>query len=184
MVRPSAVVPTPVKRKLLDALDDVVSFDLPPSLLDAEAKQIAHQLWHEENPDVQGHDHEKIEPTDEHKKLAERRVRLGLLLAELGRKNEIQVTDSEMTQAVMNQARQYPGQERQFFEFVQQNQQMQQQISPQQMQMMSNMAARARAASTRGVRAIRPFAVRLRRPRGSPCARGHCSRSSARTASR
>jgi len=55
-------------------------------------------------------------------------VRLGLLLAELGQKAEVQVTDAEMTQAIMNQARQYPGQERQFFEFVQQNQQMQQQM--------------------------------------------------------
>jgi len=117
-----------MKRKLLDALDDKVSFDLPPSLVKAEADQIAHQLWHEENPDVQGHDHPEIEPTDEHMSLAERRVRLGLLLAELGRKNEISVTDAEMTQAVMNQARQYPGQERQFFEFVQQNPQMRQQI--------------------------------------------------------
>ncbi|QEW19769.1 Trigger factor [Marinibacterium anthonyi] len=117
-----------LKRKLLDALDDVVSFDLPPSLVDAEASQIAHQLWHEENPDVHGHDHPEIETTDEHKALAERRVRLGLLLAELGQKAEVEVSDAEMTQAVMAQARQYPGQERQFFEFVQQNPQMQQQL--------------------------------------------------------
>ena len=117
-----------MKRGLLDALDKMVDFDLPPSLLDAEAGQIAHQLWHEDNPDVQGHDHPEIETTDEHKKLATRRVRLGLLLAELGQKAEIQVTDAEMTQAIMNQARQYPGQERQFFEFVQNNQQMQQQM--------------------------------------------------------
>ncbi len=117
-----------MKRGLLDALDKLVDFDLPPSLQDAEAKQIAHQLWHEENPDVEGHDHPEIEPTDEHNKLAARRVRLGLLLAELGQKAEIEVTDAEMTQAVMNQARQYPGQERQFFEFVQQNPQMRQQI--------------------------------------------------------
>ena len=55
-------------------------------------------------------------------------MRLGLLLAELGQKAEVQVSDAEMTQAIMNQARQYPGQERQFFEFVQQNQQMQQQM--------------------------------------------------------
>ncbi|WP_298256709.1 trigger factor [uncultured Litoreibacter sp.] len=116
------------KRKLLDELDGLVSFELPPSLLDAEAGQIAHQLWHEENPDVEGHDHPEIETTDEHKELAARRVRLGLLLAEMGRKNEIEVSDAEMTQAIMNQARQYPGQERQFFEFVQQNQQMQQQM--------------------------------------------------------
>ncbi|MDA7426891.1 trigger factor [Primorskyibacter aestuariivivens] len=116
------------KRALLDQLDEIVSFDLPPSLVEAEAKQIAHQLWHEENPEVQGHDHGEIEPTDEHNKLAERRVRLGLLLAELGQKAEVQVSDAEMTQAIMNQARQYPGQERQFFEFVQQNAQMQQQL--------------------------------------------------------
>jgi trigger factor len=116
------------KRGLLDALDKLVSFDLPPSLVEAEAGQIAHQLWHEENPEVEGHDHPEIEPTDEHNALAERRVRLGLLLAELGQKAEVEVTDAEMTQAIMNQARQYPGQERQFFEFVQQNQQMQQQM--------------------------------------------------------
>ena len=117
-----------MKRGLLDVLDEKVSFDLPPSLVEAEAKQIAHQLFHEENPDVEGHDHGEIEPTDEHNKLAERRVRLGLLLAELGQKAEVEVTDAEMTQAIMNQARQYPGQERQFFEFVQQNAQMQQQL--------------------------------------------------------
>ena len=116
------------KRHLLDALDKLVKFELPPSLVEAEAGQIAHQLWHDENPDVQGHDHPEIKPTDEHNSLAERRVRLGLLLAELGQKAEIQVTDAEMTQAMMNQARQYPGQERQFFEFVQQNPQMQQQM--------------------------------------------------------
>jgi trigger factor len=117
-----------MKRKLLDQLDEKVSFELPPSLVDAEAGQIAHQLWHEENPEVEGHDHPEIEPTDEHNKLAERRVKLGLLLAELGQKNEIQVSDAEMSQAMMAQARQYPGQEREFFEFVQKNAAAQQQI--------------------------------------------------------
>ena len=117
-----------MKRSLLDALDGLVSFDLPTSLLTAEAGQIAHQLWHEDNPEVEGHDHPEIETTDEHTTLATRRVRLGLLLAELGQKAEVQVTDAEMTQAIMNQARQYPGQEREFFEFVQKNDQMQQQL--------------------------------------------------------
>ncbi len=117
-----------MKRALLDQLDEKISVDLPPSLVDAEAKQIAHQLWHEENPDVEGHDHPEVEPTDEHIKLAERRVKLGLLLAELGQKAEVEVTDAEMTQVIMNQARQYPGQERAFFDFVRQNQQMQQQL--------------------------------------------------------
>ncbi|NVK59589.1 MAG: trigger factor [Rhodobacteraceae bacterium] len=117
-----------MKRDLLDKLDALVSFELPPTLVDAEAKQIAHQLYHEEHPEDHGHDHGAIEPTEEHSKLAERRVRLGLLLAEIGQKAEVEVTDAEMTQAIMSQARQYPGQERAFFDFVRQNAQMQQQL--------------------------------------------------------
>ena len=117
-----------LKRRLLDTLDEMVTFDLPPSLVEAEAKSIAHQLWHEENPDVQGHDHPEIDPTDEHKKLAERRVKLGLLLAEIGAKSGVEITDQEMGQAVMAQARQYPGREKEFFEFVKQNRQMLEQI--------------------------------------------------------
>ncbi len=116
------------KRALLDALDKAVTFDLPTTLVEAEANQIAHQLWHEENPDVQGHDHPEITATDEHTTLAQRRVKLGLLLAEIGQTADVKVSDQEMTQAIMNQARQYPGQERQFFEFVQQNAQFRQQL--------------------------------------------------------
>ena len=117
-----------MKRQLLDALDKKVKFELPPSLVEAEAKQIAHQLFHDENPDIEGHDHEEVKPSKEHNKLAERRVRLGLLLAELGQKAEVEVSDAEMTQAIMAQSRQYPGQEKEFFEFIQKNQQMQQQL--------------------------------------------------------
>ena len=117
-----------LKRGVLDALDEIVSFELPPTMVEMEANQIAHQLWHDENPDVEGHDHPEIETTEEHTTLAERRVRLGLLLAELGQKAEVEVSDAEMTQAVMEQARQYPGQEREFFEFVQKNPQMRQQL--------------------------------------------------------
>ena len=117
-----------LKRSLLDRLDEAVAFDLPEALVEAEASQIAHQLWHEEHPEEQGHNHGEIEPTDEHKKLAVRRVRLGLLLADVGQKAEIQVTDQEMTQAILQQARQFPGQERAFFEFIQQNAQAQQQL--------------------------------------------------------
>ena len=117
-----------MKRQLLDTLDKKVKFELPPSLVEAEAKQIAHQLFHDENPDIEGHDHEEVKPSKEHNKLAERRVRLGLLLAELGQKAEVEVSDAEMTQAIMAQSRQYPGQEKEFFEFIQKNQQMQQQL--------------------------------------------------------
>jgi trigger factor len=117
-----------IKRNLMDALDGLVKFELPPTMVEAEASQIAHQIWHEENPEVEGHDHDAVEATDEHKVLAERRVRLGLYLAELGGKNEIQVSDAEMQQAVMQQAQQYPGQEQQFFEFIQKNEQAMQQV--------------------------------------------------------
>jgi trigger factor len=117
-----------LKRGLLDQLDGMVKFDLPEKLVEAEAAQIAHQLWHEEHPEEHGHNHGHVDPTDEHKKLAERRVRLGLLLAEVGKKAEVTVTDAEMTQAVLAQARQYPGQERAYFEFVQKNPQAQQQL--------------------------------------------------------
>jgi trigger factor len=117
-----------LKRRLLDALDEKVGFDLPEALVSTEANQIAHQLWHEENPDVQGHEHPEIAPTEEHVKLARRRVGLGLLLAEVGKKAEIKLTDAEVTQAVMRQARQYPGQERAFFDFVRQNEGALQQI--------------------------------------------------------
>ncbi|MEM7237504.1 MAG: trigger factor [Pseudomonadota bacterium] len=113
-----------IKRRLLDVLDGLVSFDLPASLVDVEAKQIAHQLWHEENPDVEGHDHPEVEVEDDHVKLAERRVRLGLLLAEVGQSEKIEITEQEMGQAIMRQSQQYPGQEREFFEFVKQNRQM------------------------------------------------------------
>ena len=117
-----------LKRALLDQLDSMVKFDLPAKLVEAEASQIAHQLWHEENPHDHGHNHGHIEATEEHAKLAERRVRLGLLLAEVGRKAEVTVTDAEMTQAVLAAARQYPGQERAYFDFVQKNPQVQQQL--------------------------------------------------------
>ncbi|MGP9788348.1 trigger factor [Roseinatronobacter sp. NSM] len=119
-----------LKRGLLDALDGAVSFDLPPSLVEAESKQIAHQLWHDTQTDVDHNDHSHgdIETTEDSDKLAVRRVKLGLLLADIGQKAKVEVTDQEMTQAVIAQARQYPGQERQFFEFIQKNPQMQQQL--------------------------------------------------------
>ena len=62
---------TVMKRELLDKLD---KWSHLICLLWMQKLSIAHQLWHDENPDVEGHDHEKIEPTKEHNKLAERRV--------------------------------------------------------------------------------------------------------------
>ncbi len=117
-----------LKRKLMDALADKVTFDLPPSLVEQEAKQVAHQLWHEENPEHQGHDHPPIDPSADHLALAERRVRLGLLLADVGSRAKVQVSESELNQAVMRQAIQYRGQEKAFFDFVKTNPQVLQQL--------------------------------------------------------
>ena len=111
-----------LKRKVLDALDTAVDFDLPPTMVNVEARQIAHQLWHEENPEVHGHDHPAVDPTDEHVATARRRVKLGLLLAQIGSANEIRVTDEELQTALIRQARQYPGQERQFYEWARNDQ--------------------------------------------------------------
>jgi trigger factor len=119
---------TLLKRRLLDRLDEMVSFDLPESLVQIEARSIAHQLWHEENPEHHGHDHPAIEPTDEHMRLAERRVRLGLLLADIGSREKVEIAEAELGQAIMSQARRYPGQEREFFEFVRQNREALEQI--------------------------------------------------------
>ena len=112
-----------LKRKLLDDLDERVEFELPPTMMEIEAKQVAHQLWHDDNPDVEGHDHPEVEPTEEHTRIARRRVMLGLLLAHIGSENNITVTEDDLRNVMIQQARQYPGQERQFIEWVQGNQQ-------------------------------------------------------------
>lgn len=117
-----------VKRQLLDALDAKVAFDLPETLVETEARQIAHQLWHEENPNVEGHDHAHVDPTEEHTTLAKRRVGLGLLLAHVGKTADVKITEQEMAAAIMRQARQYPGQEKAFFDFVRQNEGAMQQV--------------------------------------------------------
>lgn len=117
-----------IKRRLLDQLDGMIGFDLPESLISAEAKSIAHQLWHDENPDHKGHDHPEIEPEEDHVSLARRRVGLGLLIAEIGQQAEVEVSDSEMGQAIMERSRQFPGQEREFFDYVRQSREMLEQI--------------------------------------------------------
>ncbi|MEL6979762.1 MAG: trigger factor [Pseudomonadota bacterium] len=118
-----------LKRKLLDKLDVTVDFELPPSMVDQEAKQIAHQLWQEANPGAQAQDRPEIEAQEEHVTLAKRRVKLGLLLSDIGSRNEIKVTEAEVNNAIMAQAQQYRGQERQFFEFARNNAQIRQQIT-------------------------------------------------------
>lgn len=112
------------KRALFDQLDKLHSFDLPPRMVDAEFNQIWRQI---EQDRAQG----QADPSDEGKSdddlrteyraIAERRVRLGLVLAAIGRLHKIEVSDQEVSQAIAAQARNFPGQERQVFEAYQRN---------------------------------------------------------------
>lgn len=115
-----------VKRALLDALAETYSFDVPQSLLDAEFDGIWKRLQQEieggRAPDEAAKDEEELKA--EYRTIAERRVRLGLLLAEVGRRNNVQVTPDELNRAMFTEAQRYPGQERQVFEFLRGNRQM------------------------------------------------------------
>jgi trigger factor len=109
-----------VKRELLDLLAEQASFASPGNLLDAEFSAI----WQRVDADrregrVDDEDKDKDEATlrAEYRAIADRRVRLGLLLAEIGRVNNIEVTQAELTTALRQEAGRYPGQEMQVFEY-------------------------------------------------------------------
>lgn len=113
-----------VKRKLLDALSEQASFEVPPSMVEAEFAQI----WQRVEADLKagrlddedkGKDEETLKA--DYRAIAERRIRLGLLLSEIGRSNNIQVSNDELTRAMRTEAQRYPGQERQVLEFFQKN---------------------------------------------------------------
>ncbi|MBL4783856.1 MAG: trigger factor [Cohaesibacteraceae bacterium] len=113
-----------VKRQLLDALDDMHKFDSPPSMLEQEFKNIWDQIlreMEESGKSFEDEDTSEEEAREEYTKIAERRVRLGLVLSEIGEKNEIKVTDEEVQRAVMSQAQRFPGQEKQVWDFYSKN---------------------------------------------------------------
>lgn len=113
-----------MKRVMLDRLDELHSFELPPTLVQQEFDQIWHQFEHElehEGKTIEDADKPEEELRDEYRKIAERRVRLGLVLSEIGSKNEITVEDAEVNRAVAQRAQQFPGQERQVYEFYSKN---------------------------------------------------------------
>ena len=113
-----------LKRALLDALDEKHSFDLPPRMVEAEFDGIWQQVEADKAAGrLSEEDAKKSDKKlkDEYKKIAERRVRLGLVLAEIGRANNITVSDQELNQAIMAEARNYPGQERAVLDFYRQN---------------------------------------------------------------
>ncbi len=113
-----------LKRAILDELDKKHKFELPPNMVEAEFSNIWTQVQSEkEAGQLDEDDAKKTEKQLEkdYRKIAERRVRLGLVLAEMGQKQEIQITNEEIQQAMIAEARQYPGQEQQVIEFYQKN---------------------------------------------------------------
>ncbi len=109
-----------LKRKVLDALDETHSFELPPTLVEQEFDSVWNQLKQDMEKNGQTFESEEIseeEEKEKYQKLAERRVRLGLVLSEIGDKNEIKVTDEEVNKVLIERMGQFPGQEKEFLQF-------------------------------------------------------------------
>lgn len=112
------------KRKLLDALAEGLRFELPATMVEQEFSAIWNQI--KETPgaldeEMKSSGKSEADLEKDYREIAERRVRLGLLLAEVGRLNNIDVKPEEMSQAVMNEARRFPGQEKQVFDYFRKN---------------------------------------------------------------
>ena len=109
-----------MKRQVLDALDDGHKFEVPAQLVDAEFNTIWQRVVHE--IEHHGRSFEDEGTTEEaakeqYRRIAERRVRLGLVVAEIGNTNEVQVTDEEHQQALIAEVRRFPGQEQQVYDY-------------------------------------------------------------------
>ncbi len=113
-----------VKRRILDALDTAHNFELPPTMVENEFnaiwKQVEDELKREgKSAEEEGKSEDELKA--EYRAIAERRVKLGLVLARIGEQNGIQVSQEELNRAVMDQARRFPGQEQQVFQYYSQN---------------------------------------------------------------
>jgi trigger factor len=112
---------THMKRKLLDQLAENHDFPVPPSMVDAEFNQIWAQLEQEagNEADPEAARKEMESERDDYRSIAERRVRLGLLLSEIGQQNKVEVSAQEMNQIIMQAAQQYrPADREKFVEYV------------------------------------------------------------------
>ena len=113
-----------VKRALLDRLDDSHKFEAPPSLIEEEFNLMWNSIKAEmESSGKTFADEDTTEEAakDEYKKIADRRVRLGLVLSEIGEKNKITVTDDEVSRAVIERARSMPGREKEVWDYYRNN---------------------------------------------------------------
>jgi trigger factor len=115
---------THMKRRILDALDESHSFDLPKGMVDAEFENIWRQVDAEmkrEGTTAEDEGKTEDEMKAEYRGIAERRVRLGLVLAKIGEQNAINITQDEVNRALAARAQQFPGQEKQVIEFYTSN---------------------------------------------------------------
>jgi trigger factor len=113
-----------VKRILLDKLDETHRFEAPPSLVDEEFKLMWNSIKAEmesSNKTFADEDTTEEAAQEEYRKIADRRVRLGLVLSEIGEKNKITVTDDEVSRAVIERARSMPGREKEVWDFYRSN---------------------------------------------------------------
>ncbi len=113
-----------LKRELLDELDKRHKFEPPPSLAEEEFERVWKSVLQElENEKKTFADENTTEEKakEEYRTIADRRVRLGLVLAEIGEKNNISVPEEELSRAVMDQARQFPGREQQVWDYYRQH---------------------------------------------------------------
>lgn len=111
-----------LKRELLDALETAHDFDLPPSLVEREFEGIWKQVTdglEREGKTFADEGKTEDEARAEYRKIAERRVRLGLVVGEIGDKNKIEVSQDELRAALVEQARRFPGQEKEVYEYFQ-----------------------------------------------------------------
>jgi len=109
-----------LKRALLDQIDEKHDFELPPSLVESEFQEIWAQLtqrMEQEGRTFSDDDNSEAEQRQEIRDVAERRVRLGLVIGEIGESNKIEVTQDELRQALFQEAQRYPGQAREVYEF-------------------------------------------------------------------
>lgn len=112
------------KRSLLDALDASHSFELPPRMVEAEFEQIWSQLQQEKAAgrlDAEDAAKDEDQLRADYQRISQRRVRLGLVLAEIGQRAGVEITQEETQRALIAEARQYPGQERKVIEYFQKN---------------------------------------------------------------
>lgn len=113
-----------MKRQILDALDEGHKFDVPEQLVDAEFNTIWDRVKHEIEHHGRSFEDEgttEEEAREQYRKIAERRVRLGLVVAEIGNKNNIEVTEEEHQQALIAEVRRFPGQEQQVYDYYRKN---------------------------------------------------------------